>query len=72
MSTDGFESPAYYLDHFSRVDDGDWCLVVFRDPAEGGTGGLTVTVSGDVLSSLLRQGKAHALSGADVMALDGK
>jgi anti-anti-sigma factor len=72
MATDGFESPSYYLDHFSRVDDGKWFLVVFRDPAEGGTGGLTVAVSADALSSLLRQGRTHALSGPDLMALDGK
>jgi hypothetical protein len=71
MSTDSFDQPAYYLDHFNRVDD-DWFIVAFKDPSQGDSGGLKVTVSGDVLNSLLRQAKVRPLSGAEVTQLDGK
>jgi hypothetical protein len=66
------DEPTYVLEsHAPVVDDPDWTICQFHDPASVGTGGLTVTVSTATLEQLTRGDLAHPLSGADVMALDG-
>ena len=66
------DASAYELEsHSPVVDDPDWTICRFHDPASVGAGGLTVTVSASTLERLLTGDLAHPLSGSDVMALDG-
>ena len=71
MSSDTDE-PTYELEsHSLVVDDPDWTICRFHDPASVGAGGLTVTVSAATLARLLSGDLAHPLRESDVMALDG-
>jgi hypothetical protein len=64
--------PTYELhSHAPTVDDPDWSICTFQDPASAGTGGLTVTVSSGVLDRLTSGDLLRPLSAADVMELDG-
>lgn len=73
MTASDSQGPTYSLQKHVPVshDDSDWSLVVFKDRAEGGTGGLTVTVSESTLARLLSGDLNRPLSTAEVMGLDG-
>jgi len=57
--------------HSPVVDDPDWSICTFQDPASPGTSGITVTVSSSVLERLTVGDMAGPLSEAAVTALDG-
>jgi hypothetical protein len=72
MSEHDSEGPTYELTSHSPVlDDPDWSICTFQDPASPGTGGITVTVSAGVLERLIGGDLAGPLSEAAVTALDG-
>jgi hypothetical protein len=64
--------PGYELhSHAPVVDDPDWSICTFQDPANAGAGGLTVTVSAGALDRLMTGDLSRPLSATEVMALDG-
>jgi hypothetical protein len=65
--------PSYSIERHEPVSDKDpdWSIVVFKDRAEGGTGGLTITVSEGTLTRLLSGDLSRPLSTAEVTSLDG-
>ena len=66
------DEPTYELEsHSPVVDDPDWTICRFHDPASAGAGGLTVTVSAAMLERLLSGDLSHPLRESDVMSLDG-
>lgn len=65
------ETSYQLVSHAPVVDDPDWSICTFRDPANADVGGLTVTVSAGVLDRLMSGDLARPLSSAEVMALDG-
>ncbi len=63
---------AYELvSHSPVVDDPEWWICTFKDPAAGDVGGLTVTVSEATLQRLTSGDLSRPLTEGAVMALDG-
>jgi hypothetical protein len=71
MSTS--DEPTYELaSHAPAVDDPHWTICQFHDPASVGGGGLTITVSDEVLARLTEGDLARPLTTGEVMDLDGR
>jgi hypothetical protein len=65
--------PTYVLQsHAPAVDDPDWTICTFQDPASPDTAGLTVTVSEGTLQRLTDGDLTRPLEEGEVTALDGR